>query len=105
MASTLASHVEHQGSILVGSRSVTKPWCECRMVEALISASKVTRVHSGLGLRLPMLQRKDRKDRGRKDRGRKDRGRNAKEKGIGTSTTSLLGSNTYSTYLLYFISI
>ena len=28
VASTLASHAEDQGSILVGSRSVTKPWCE-----------------------------------------------------------------------------
>ena len=28
VASTLASNTEDQGSILVGSRSVTKPWCE-----------------------------------------------------------------------------
>ena len=28
VASTFASHAEDQGSILVGSRSVTKPWCE-----------------------------------------------------------------------------
>ena len=28
VASTFASHAEDQGSILVRSRSVTKPWCE-----------------------------------------------------------------------------
>ena len=66
----------------------TKLW----LVEALIKASKVTRVHSGLGLRLPMLQQYSCSVL------RKDRGRNAQEKGIGTSTTSLLG---LATFLLY----
>ena len=63
----------------------TKLW----LVEALIRASKVKRVHSGLGLRLPMLQRYSCLLH------RKDCGRNAQEKEIGTSTTSFLGSATY----------
>ena len=50
------------------------------MVDDLIRASKVTGVHSGLGLRRPMLQWKIH---------RQDSGQNAKIKEIGTSTTSL----------------
>ena len=58
----------------------TKLW----WVEALIRASKVTRVHSGFGLRLPMLQRYSCTERTVAETHKKRR-----------STTSLLGSATY----------
>ena len=62
------------------------------LVEALMRALKVTRVHSRLRLRLPMLQRYSCTERTVTETHNKQ--------AIGTSTTSLLGSATYFTYFL-----
>ena len=57
------------------------------MVEALISASKVTRVHSGLGLRLRMLQQYSCTERTLAE--------TQKKRGSAPRPLAWLGSNTY----------